>query len=198
MPSTGSERRSGGCASTSCSASRAGSMAAAVGQKCDREMKVPRRSRRICRGKCRHADGSASAPASRWIAHSRPPSRSKNTQLPSASRATLHRGASRAVVDSTNRGPCTPCAPDRARFDHLDHAGLRRHGPVLTACPGVLAFIPGVQAQAPRAHGNHDGKPVSAVKKVKRARICAGGYKFGTTGKVTRQESWNYRGRASA
>ena len=47
------------------SLSAASSILAAVGQKCESEMNVPRESWRILRGKWRHAIGSASIPASR-------------------------------------------------------------------------------------------------------------------------------------
>ena len=64
-PSTGAGIRSGGCASTIDGAPPVNSKAAAVGQKCESEISVPRWSTRIFRGKCRHAAGSASGPASR-------------------------------------------------------------------------------------------------------------------------------------
>src|SRR5579859_5104963 len=56
------------------------SSAAAVGQKCESETKVPRASIRTERGNIRHDTGSASCPPARWIRHRL--SLSKKTHAP--------------------------------------------------------------------------------------------------------------------
>lgn len=107
-PSAGGSSLRGGNASTIDSSPRVNSVAAAVGQKCVSEIKIPRGSITTLRGKCLHADGNAAGPRSRCTTHSRPPWRSKKTQSPRWSRFTIHFRVPSLSSDDTKRSPSTP------------------------------------------------------------------------------------------
>ena len=121
--------------------------AAAVGQKCEREMNVPRASWRTMRGKCRQAEGRDAAPSSRCTAHRFPRPGSKNTHAP------VDWNPSTAAAPSGS-GP--PSAKSRRAFlpaevhaDLLVRRPLDRDRPARRAAgTRVLTEVVGVQTQA--------------------------------------------------